>query len=139
MSNTNFEKIGSTSSLALGIKSKPYTKMFVIPVTIVASTAEQDSGFTMPANAQEFATSVRVITAEVTGTTKTLDVGVTTNPDALIDDADVSATGMLGRTGGAGELSYPQQLSGINITYAFGSADFAELDAEIIVYVLAND
>lgn len=117
--------------------SDPYIKQYVIPVTIVASTAEQDTGFTMPDRASELHVGVNVLTEETTGTTKTIDVGVTGNADALIDGASVAATGFVGATGGAGESASPVDLSGTNITYALGAADFAELDAEIVVTVVA--
>lgn len=116
--------------------SDPYIQQFVIPVTLVASTAEQDTGFVMPVRASELHVGVNVITEEATGTFKTIDVGVVGSPDALIDDGSVDAKGFIGATGGAGEQPSPVDLSGKTIAYALGSADFAELEAEIVITVI---
>lgn len=132
---TRFKKLGSAGVFGNtnnAGKSDPAIQTFVIPVTIVASTAEQDTGFAMPAKSALLAAEVNVLTEETTGTTKTIDIGVTGNADAIIDGASVAATGMFGKTGGAGE-SASVNLSGTNITYALGAADFAELEAEIII------
>ena len=132
---TRFLKIGLAGRKSATTSSDPIAQQFTIPVTIVASTAEQDTGIEMPTGAAEVSVGVNVLTAEVTGTTKTVDVGITSNADALIDASDVSATGYLTRTGGAGELPFPVNVSGTNITYALGSTDFVELKAEIVVTV----
>lgn len=118
--------------------SDPAITQVVIPITIVASTAEQDTGYTMPDAAIALNAVVNVMTLEATGTTKTIDVGITSNADALIDAGSVAAVGMIGQTGGAGELA-SVDLSGTNITYALGATDFAELDAEIIITMISAD
>lgn len=104
------------------------------PVTIVASTSEQDTGVALPANGIVVSALIRVNTAEVTGGTPTVDVGIVGDPDAMIDAGSVSAAGAVGQTGGAGETA-SVSTAGANIAYALGSADFAELDATIIVLV----
>jgi len=112
--------------------SDPAIKTVVEPITIVASTAEQDTGFTFPSRAAVISAKINVRTEETTGTTKTVDVGITGDPDAILDGADVSAATLVGSPLDAG-------LSGTNLTYALGSADFAELDAEIIVTYLVAE
>lgn len=115
-----------------------FIKTFEAPITIVAATSEQDTGITLPAQGIVLSAYVRVETAEATGLTKTVDLGITSNPDAIIDGASVAATGSVGQTAGAGELS-SVPCAGSNITYALGSADFAELVATAVVVVLGSD
>ena len=113
--------------------SDPFFTQVVIPLPLVAATAEQDTGVTLPAKASEFHCVVNVITASSAGTTETIDIGVTGNADALIDGGSTNAAGLIGRTGGAGESEYPANIGGTNITYALGSADIAGLEAELIL------
>ena len=136
---SRFRKIGLTGRSSASTNTLDSSlQTFEAPVTIVASTAEQDTGITLPAQGIVIGASVRVETAEATGLTKTIDVGITSNADAIIDGASVSAVGTVGKTAGAGELA-SVSCAGSNITYALGSADFAELDATILVTVLRTE
>lgn len=137
MSNpTRFTKVGLSGKKSNSYKSDSSLQTLVAPLPVVASVAEQSIPITLPDNAIELSVAVNVITPETTGTVKTVDVGIATNGDALIDGAAVSASGLFGRTGGAGELPYPQPLNGASLVYQLGSADFVELEAEVIVTVL---
>lgn len=136
---SRFTKIGLADRKSATTQTDPFIQQFVAKLPIVASTAEQNTTITLPSKAQELSVSVNIITAEVTGTTKTVDIGIVGNPDILIDDADVSNAGFVGKTGGAGESATPVDLSGATITYALGSNDFAELEAEVVVTVIGAE
>jgi hypothetical protein len=110
--------------------------------------------FTLPAKAVVVAAFVRVTTAEATGTTKTVDVGTSTvsnDPDGFLDGVSVAATGIVkgtllntGQTmgallsvdeDGAGALVREEDITsfGAVVSASPGSADFAELVAEVSV------
>ena len=81
--NFNFSSENSTNPRAFQNYFVP--KVVKIPITRVASAAEQDTGFDLPANAVVLNVFVEVTTLEATGTTKTVDVGLLsseTNGDA---------------------------------------------------------
>jgi len=130
---TRLIKVGTSGGKSTLFKSDASIQTLVAKLPIVASTGEQAIPLTIPASAIEVNICVNVIVPEVTGTTKTIDVGVASNGDQLIDGAQVDATGLFGRTGIAGEFPYPQPLNGASLVYQLGSADFVELEAEVII------
>ena len=70
-----------------------------IHVRSTPTGAEQDTGYDLPANAEVLETRVLVTTAEATGTTKTLDVGLKSSEsggdaDGFIDGISVASTGV---------------------------------------------
>jgi len=136
---TRFTKVGLTGRPSQTTQTDASLQGLVVKLPVVASGAEQSTTLTLPANAIELSVVVRVLTAEVTGTTKTIDIGVVGNADTLIDGADVSATGLVSKTGGAGESTFPVDLGGATITYALGSADFLELVAEVVFYIVTAE
>lgn len=120
-------------------------------LTIVADTNSHDTAIVLPAKAIITNAFIDVTTQEATGATKTVDIGISGgDEDGLLDGIDVSATGVkigtlasgaqtLGALlsvdeDGAGAL-VPQQYvgSGATIAYTLGSADFAELVANVVV------
>jgi len=115
-----------------------FLKTFEFPITVVASTSSQQTGIFVPAGGVILSAAIQVETAEATGTTKTVDIGLTGDSDAIIDGGDVSATGWVGATGGVGELS-SVPCAGGELLYVLGSADFAELEATAVVTVLGSD
>ena len=120
--------------------------------------SQQVSGFTIPARAVIQKVFVDVRVAEATGTTKTLDVGRTSDADGYIDGVDVSTVGVKKATlasgaqtlgallrvdeGGTGELVPEEDVGGggETVTFSAGSGDFVELRADIYVvyYNLSN-
>lgn len=102
--------------------------------TVVASAAEQTVNFTFPTGAQILHATINVFTPEVTGLTKTISVGVVGMGSAIISGRSVAVAGIV--TGGA--LGTPVQ-SGNQLTYTLGSADFVELDCEIIIDYLGSE
>lgn len=134
---SRFNKVGLTGRPSASSKTDGSLQGFVsLQLPIVASTAEQNSSIVLPTNAIEVHVSINVLSAEVTGTTKTLDIGIVGNPDLLIDAADVSSAALVSKTGGVGESAFPVNLGGETITYALGSADFVELEAEVLLYIV---
>ena len=132
------------------------TKILKVPIVRAAATTEQKSGVELPAKAVVLNVYVDVITAESTGATKTIDVGTdgsgSNDPDGWLNGVSVAATGIVkgtlvntGQTLGA-LLSVDEDGSGAlvpevdvtsggeEITYTFGSNDFAELVANIIIH-----
>lgn len=69
------------------------------PLIVGGTTAEVDTGLDLPAKAVVYDVLVDVLVAEVTGTTKTLDIGLLSSEsggdaDGLVDGIDVSTTGI---------------------------------------------
>lgn len=70
-----------------------------IPVSTLASSSEKDGGWDLPADAVVLDVFVNVKTAEATGTTKTLDVGLLSSEsggdaDGFLDGVTVATTGI---------------------------------------------
>jgi len=122
------------------IAADPRLITLTASISFIASGAAQnilvnetDDGLT-PTGFVATGLALKVTTAEVTGTGKTIDIGPSTDTDSLADDIDVSATGYKVRTGGAGEIVLDQQIfDNAQLQFVLGSADFAELQAELII------
>ena len=119
---------------------------------IVASTASQDTTIVLPIGTVIEAIYLEVGTAEVTGTTKQVDIGVSGgDEDGLLDGVSVAATGVVqgtllnsGQTlgalmsvdeDGAGAL-VPQPYvcaAETTIAYSLAAADYEEMVARVIV------
>lgn len=119
------------------------------------STTETSTGFTLPAGAVVTDVYINVITAEATGTTKTLDVGTLSSAsgdaDGFLDGISVASQGVkkgtLLNTGqtrgllmavdesGAGVLVPENYVNStaIAVTVTAGSNNFAELVADLII------
>jgi len=138
----------------------------VIPITVVASTAEQDTGVDLPATAVVLDAYVQVLTAEATGTTKTVDVGTLStesggDADGFLDGISVATpTGVKVPSLVAGAVTRGVLLketvtdsaaathssplpyttaahpSARSISYTLGSNDFVELVAKIVIRYL---
>lgn len=136
---TRFTKIG-----AAGQKSKIdsnsnelnrgdyYRQTIAVVLPVVASAAAQDTGIIVPKGAAVSA-YINITTAEATGLTKTIDVGLSGGSGSEFGSGlDVSATGVI--LGTASPL-----VSGATVTYTLGSADFVELDVELVVEIIGSD
>lgn len=145
-------------------------KIKKIPVTRVAKTDEQDTGWALPTKAIVLDVLLDVITKEATGGTKTVTVGTLStasgDADGYLNAGSVADAGLVrGKatiTAGASEsyfasttrgallatlvagadvagdvgtyYEFPDTtMGGKKISYSLGSADFAELVANIIV------
>lgn len=114
-------------------------KLKKINITAPAGSAETTVSGTwaLPANALVVRALLKVNTAEVTGTTKTIDVGTKSSTggdaDGLLNDAAVNATGVVI---GAGALIGTYVTSNDVITVTAGSANFVELDATLYIFYI---
>ncbi len=130
---TRFTKVGTSGGKSPLYKSDESIQTLVAKLPVVPSFAEQPIALTIPDKAIEVNVCINIITPEVTGTVKTINIGIATNPDTLIDGADASVVGLFGRTGDVGELPYPQPLNGASLVYQLGSLDWVEFEAEIVI------
>ena len=143
-----------------GTRSRLVQAGGLIPVILKAGInsaptgAVQNSSVTLPAKAVVLGAWIDVRVAEVTGTTKTLDVGPSSDPDGYLDGIDVSSTGLKkgtldsgGQTlgvllhvdeSGAGVLVPEGDLTGSGEVLQFdaGSGDWVEFRGDIYVLVL---
>lgn len=124
----------------------------------ITDGAETDSSIDLPTPAVVTGIFLEVLTAEATGGTKTLDVGLLSSEsggdaDGFLDGASVAATGTVvpiytdgSETGGAllrddvGTTNYAPVMhpvaTAVSVTATAGSADFAELVANIYIRVV---
>lgn len=71
-----------------------------IPIATTPTGSEQDTNYDLPANAEVIEARIKVATAEATGATKTLDVGLKSSEsggdaDGFVDGASVAAAGIV--------------------------------------------
>jgi len=97
MTHSNLTKgsVGAGAFVTGGVKEYWHC----LPIRSTPTGAEQDTGYDLPANAELLETRVLVATAETTGTTKTLDVGLKSSEsggdaDGFIDGVSVATTGL---------------------------------------------
>lgn len=110
--------------------SDPAITGLTIELPIVASASAQNTGVFL-APGQTINAFINVKAGEATGTTKTVSVGIAGGSGTeIIDAADVSSVAI------AGTHTQTNIQLADEITYTLGSADFAELDAELILQVV---
>ena len=101
---------------------------------IVASTAAQDTGIQVLPGVGVVA-YIKTTTPETTGTTKTLSIGTVGGVGTEFGSAeDVSAAGRA--------FTFPNDpivSTAVNLTYSLGSADFVELDCEVILLLIEEN
>jgi len=115
-----------------GNKSKYDTVKAIIEIDlpVVASGAVQNTGVFLTIG-QILSAWVYIKTPETTGTTKTVSVGIAGGAGTeLISAGDVSGAGVVGSS----SIPLTTNLAD-EITYTLGSADFAELDATLVLEV----
>lgn len=135
MSQTRFKKVGLSGRKDTEKNTQDtFIKTFEFDINFIASGAEQDTGIPAPAGIiQCISAYVDVTTAEATGVTKTVDVGIVGQPAVFLNDADVSAIAPVG-TPVTAAIS-----GGANFSFTLGSADYAELASRCVITVLATD
>ncbi len=134
MTASRFNSIGLSGRKDVASnRSDAFKQIIEIPITLVASATEQSTGVILPTRCVVTSTIVNVFTAEATGATKTIDVGLLAGGGAdLANDVSVATTGfVVGESGVVG--------SGDEVTYTLGSADYAELEAVILLEITAAD
>ena len=120
------------------ISTKYYERQFIIRLPIVASASAQAIAYTSidgwPTKfARVMNTAINVITAEATGTTKTVSLGYAGSTTAFVNAQSVAtATGIAG----AGAVA---NLATTNLSYTLGSNNFAEAVLEAILTVQCID
>jgi hypothetical protein len=112
-----------------------YMKTYEFPVVAVASASAQPVGITAPKTVQAIGGYLKVNTAEATGTTKTVSVGVVGAAAQFFATMDVSSTGPVGTP----VTGVYDNSAGADFAYILGSADFAELDATMVIWVIGSD
>ena len=114
-----------------------YIKTFEIPLTVVAANTAQNTGiFAGSRVVQVISAYIDVKTAEATGTTKTVSIGIGGTANNVLNAASVAATGAVGTP----LLPAITTTTANNqFTYTLGSANFAELDAVAVVTCLCQD
>ena len=113
--------------------SDPYVRQYVVELPRVASAAEQALAFVMPDNAVAMRGFLRVRTAEVTGTTPTINIGFTGTPAGIASALAAGAVALVPLD------AVPVDVSGETLAYQLGSADWAEFEGEMVLEVLASD
>jgi len=131
---TRFNRIGAAGQKkSTANRGDWFTQTFTFTPAVVASGTAQVTAVTLPTNCVSVSVTVNVLTAEATGTTKTLSVGFDGgSATALASVADVSAVALVAGTDNV-------IASGETLNYTLGSADFVELDCEVVIQVLASD
>lgn len=111
-------------------------KTVEFPITVVASATEQDTGIATPTASMQVLGSYLVIdTAETTGLTKTVDIGITSAGAVIQNATSVASAGAAGSP-----VTAAISTSGsTNFTYTLGSADFVELEATCVVTYIGVD
>lgn len=114
-----------------------YIKTFEFPVTVVAAATAQDTNiFAGSRVVQVLSAYLDVTTAEATGTTKTVSVGIGGVANNILNAASVAATGAVGTP----LLPAITTTTANNeFTYTLGSADFAELVATAVITCVCQD
>lgn len=126
---TRFSRVGLSGRKGDDNKTDGFIQVIVAPIVAVASTAVQDTGVALPANFQPISAVLNIITAEVTGTIKTVDVGLTANPDQFIVGAVTSALGFAGTLAAVANVN-----TGENIFYQLPDTTGVELEAEVLIF-----
>lgn len=136
-SPSRYNRVGFSGSKNNTTNQKDtFVETFEFDVAAVASGTAQDSGVKVPAGiVQCLSAYIDVETAEVTGTTKTVAVGVGGAGNNLLAATSVAATGGVGTPVAA---AINTTTSNNEITFTLGSANFAELAGRVVVTLLCQ-
>lgn len=142
MGQTRLNSLGLSGGIARNPDNKlsdPIIRTLVVKAPYTGVATEVVTTSTLTANASIIDIVANVTTASTGGTTQTIDVGVSGNPDQLIDGGATTATGYVGPTGGVGEGA-TVFTSAQTISYAYGSADLTgSPTAEILITYIGED
>jgi len=135
---TRFTKLGVAGGRSyLTNTQDSYIKTYEIDVMHMATGTAFDTGIEAPKTFAPVGGWLVINVPESTGLTKTISFGYAAGAnDAVTIDIDVSVAG---RVGGIkiNTTNMNDMLS--NFTFMFGSADFAELEATLVLTVMASD
>ncbi len=108
-----------------------FIKTFEIPLTVVASAAAQTTAIEAGTKWLQVLSAVIVVdVAEVTGTTKTISVGIGSGAATVLAATSVATTGVVGSPVVA---AIPVTPSTNKFTYTLGSNNFVEFRGRAIV------
>ena len=111
-----------------------FVKTYEFDINAVLSGAEQDTGVAAPSGFIQSISAVIVVeTAEVTGGTKTVDVGIVGQPAVFLNNSSVASTGPVGTPITAAIAG------GANFSFTLGSADFVQLEARCVITVVGSE
>lgn len=118
--------------------TKYYERQFIIRLPIVASASAQAIAYTSiqgwPTKyARVMHTCINVITAESTGTTKTVSLGYAGSTTAFVNAQSVAS--VTGIAGAGAQVN----LAATNLSYTLGSNNFAEAVLEAVLTVACID
>ena len=133
---TRFSKVGLQGRTSVPTNTQDtFIHTVEFPITVVASGAAQDTGIAAPKNIQAMSAYLKIRTAEATGGTKTVSVGLIGASAAFLSAEDVSVAGAVG-TPVALVRDNP---TNANFSYVLGSADFVELDATAVITFVGSE
>lgn len=134
---TRFTKLGVSGKTATANnRQDSYVQTIEVPLLAILSGSAQDTGVKAPKTISSFGGYIEVTTAEATGTTKTVDVGLVGGTgDLFVTAVDVSATGPVGTV----NTAVVDNTSLANFSYTLASADFEELDAVLVLWFVGSD
>lgn len=126
MSNgTNFPSGLSTTTRDLGVSINLVRKSRIIRINFADGTTETDTTFNLPSNGFVRDVYINVVTAEATGGTKTIDIGLLSSEtggdaDGFADGISVAATGIVRpgvtTTTGLNETYYSANTRGVMLS-----------------------
>ena len=133
---TRYTKLGLSGRTGTANNTQDsYMQTFEFPVVATATASAIDTGIKAPKTVQAYGAYLKINTAESTGITKTVSVGVVGASAAFLSAEDVSATGKVGTP----VTAVYDNSALANFSYILGSADFAELDATCVLWVTGSD
>jgi hypothetical protein len=133
MNPSRFNKLSTAGQVKVDEnRGDIFTQTITFPITVVAASTEQDTGILLPPNCQVIRATINVFTAEATGATKLVDLGVVGTPTAIITNGNVAGTGFVG-------VGTVVNTGAVNLSYTLGSADYVELDAEAVVVIMGTE
>lgn len=125
-----------------GGKSRQFNKLDTriitreFTVSASANASQIDTGITLPATTQAISAFIKTTTAEATGTTKTIDVGVFGGTgNEFITGASVASVGVSGLP----VTTVQDTSTNDTIGYTFGSGDFAELECVVSLTLVVGE
>lgn len=135
---TRFTRVGFSGRKDTASNQKDtFLQTFEFDLAIAAAITAQNSGVTVPVGiVQVVSAYIDVETAEATGLTKTVSVGVGGTANNILNAASVAAVGGVGTPVAA---AINTTSSNNELTFSLGSADFAELEGRVVVTLLCQE
>lgn len=118
-------------------KLDSYIRTIDFEIEATANASQIDTGIKLPSRTQMINGYLEVETAEATGTTKTISIGVFGGSgSAFILDADCSAVAPVGKVN---NLEVQDTSTNNTIGYTFGSGDWVEFKGKVTLTFIVVD